>query len=254
MFKSTLLVVATLLTHGAFATPPVATTAPVILPIAGAYAPATGYDDNDNIEIIIDGVLPNSCWVIDRADAKLTGASNDIIVQQLARKKDTALCQDETKLPPELKLPVTFMTTASLGALPAGTYNMIFSALPEGNLQQKRFSIERAPTNEVDSLYYAITTGLKVPKTVDSTTKTFEVEFSGYLSNPCSKLEDHVHAVFQSDVIVLMPEVRRVDGPCVPIAEDFNRKLTIATPTAGRYLVQVRSANGNSVNHFLTVK
>ena len=248
---SALLVLVSFVAEAKIAIPP---SEPVLIPVAGVYAPENGYDDNDSIQVVVDGVLPNACWVVDHTEAKVLSPSNDIIVQQYARKQDSEACRNPEKLPPELKLPVSFMSEVSLGVLPHGQYQMVFSATPGGAITVKPLNISRAPTTEIDSLYYAITTELYVPKAVSADRETTDIRFSGYLSNPCSEMEADVMAVIQKDVIVLLPSVHRYDGTCLPIAQEFTRVVTIKTPVAGRYLVQVRSANGNSVNRFMTIR
>ncbi|MEY4616688.1 MAG: hypothetical protein RJB66_1648 [Pseudomonadota bacterium] len=226
----------------------------VTLPVAGVFAPENGYDDNDTVQIVVDGILPNACWVIDRTEAKLIGVNNDIVVQQFARKQETEICKDETNLPSELRHPVNFMAEISMGSLPEGTYNIIFSQFPEGQSKVKKFHVSKAPTTEIDSLYYAITTELTVPKVVNANSNTYNVRFVGYLSNPCSEMEDEILHAIQHDVIVLMPKVHKFDGTCMPIAQEFTRNVTLQTPKAGRYLLQIRSANGAAVNKLFTVR
>jgi len=230
------------------------TATPIILPVSGVFIPQNGYDDNDMVQVVVDGMLPNACWLIDRTDAKLTATNNQIVVQQFARKQESDICKDESTLPPELKNPVSFMAEVSLGALPQGQYTIIYSAMPEGKIQTKNFNVVKAPNNEIDSLYYAITTDLYISKVISANDAEFKVNFSGYLSNPCTDMENEVMVSNQGDVIVLMPQVFKFNGTCLPIAKEFSRNVSLKTPPKGRYLMQIRSANGNAVNRLFTVK
>jgi hypothetical protein len=36
----------------------------VELPLEAALAPISGYDDNDNIQVILHGALPNACYYV----------------------------------------------------------------------------------------------------------------------------------------------------------------------------------------------
>lgn len=252
--KSLILILSLVLANSAMAKMKAAMSAPVVVPVAGVYAPEAGFDDNDTIQIVVDGVLPNACWVMDRTEAKLIGVHNDIVVQQYARKYETEICKDESKLPSELQVPVTFMGEVTMGPLPQGEYTMVYSSIYEGKMELKKFNVSAAPTNEVDSLYYAITTELAMPKIVSASAPTFDVKFSGYLSSPCSDIEPEALVSVQTDVIVLMPQVHRTPGTCLPVAKEFTRYVRLKTPASGRYLLQIRSANGEAVNRLFTVK
>jgi hypothetical protein len=67
-------------------------------------------------------------------------------------------------------------------------------------------------------------------------------------------MEEEVMVATLTDVMVLMPQVHRYEGACLPLAHEFHRRLTLKTPPKGRYLMQIRSTNGNAVNRLFTVK
>jgi hypothetical protein len=64
----------------------------VEVPVSNVFAPARGFDDNDFVQIVIDGKLPNSCYLQDETKVNLDRASKTIVVKQLALRRQDGDC------------------------------------------------------------------------------------------------------------------------------------------------------------------
>jgi len=49
------------------------------VPVGHVFVPAVGYDDNDNIEIMFDGILPNGCYAVSDYHADVDQNSKQIV-------------------------------------------------------------------------------------------------------------------------------------------------------------------------------
>ena len=87
---------------------------PVLQPygLTTSYVPI-GFDDNDNIQVTVDGYFSNSCYKVGPTAVKF--AAPNIIVQQYAYKY-SGMC---------LQIIVPFHQTVNLGILKSGTYHIV---------------------------------------------------------------------------------------------------------------------------------
>lgn len=224
----------------------------VQMPVNGVYAPEFGFDDNDEIQIVVDGYLPNVCYKKSKSDVKINLEEKTITVIQFANKSKTEQCKDEEKLPDSLKIPSAFTAEVELGQLPAGTYKIIYST--NTGLEQKKLNVEKAQSDQVDNTFYAITTNAFVNEVVSANSPTFLINLTGYLNSPCVSISEDMNIVQINDVFVVLPSVVKNGRVCNPIAKEFMIEQTIKTPAPGRYLLHIRSHNGTAVNRLFTVK
>ena len=56
--------------------------AEVEIPLRGVYIPKNGFDDNDRVEAVLAGELPNPCYTLDRAYAEKTADGTGFVVHQ----------------------------------------------------------------------------------------------------------------------------------------------------------------------------
>lgn len=217
----------------------------------GVYLPRIGFDDNDAIEAVVDGQLPNMCYTLTDHTVAVDLENHRITVTQYASRHTDGMCAQEASLPEEAMVKNPFQETVLIGHLPDGVYDIVYAT--EGGSRTRRFEVGMAPVASVDNVRYAMITNAAVPD-VTSSLKPTTIELQGLLPTPCHQLAG-VSTQQVDDVVVVLPVIRVVyQGPCLQVLRSFTSKVDLGVLSAGRHLVHVRSANGRSVNHLLSTE
>lgn len=235
-------------------------TLPAEVPVLGVFVSQYGFDDNDFVELVIDGQLPNACWVVGESRASVQSSNKnssikgEIVVSQLAQKKLIEGCEEGGSLNSVSNKPVSFISSIKLDQrLQRGEYAVKFTT--KESINERSLVIDAAPTDSgVDSLSYAQVTSLYVPPVVKSKDSSFKVEMMGKYTSQCSEIDKEVRNVQFGNVITLFPQESKINKPCSPTDSTFKMEVELAPPSPGRYLLQVRRSNGESINTLFTVK
>ena len=84
----------------------------VELPIARVFIPAKGFDDNDSVEAVIDGELPNACYVLEKQSVKVDHQNKIVTVRQFAIRLRAGTCKEGSEPgTPEFITPIPFTET-----------------------------------------------------------------------------------------------------------------------------------------------
>jgi len=223
------------------------------VPIDVALAPAQGYDDNDNVQVVIHGNLPNYCYTLGNYKVEKADASGRMRIRQFAVKKDDELCLEEDRLPEHMKMLVPFTAEISLGQLPPGQYDFIYGS--RGGSETMSMDVEPAGATTVDSKPYAIISNA-MASDVLARGKKLEVTLSGVLNSSCTELDEQVELKKIKNVYVVLPTIRRLEGVmCAQMLRPFERKVDLGViDEKGHFLVHVRSMNGKSVNRVVEIE
>src|SRR4051812_49114812 len=63
------------------------------VPVEVALSPVKGFDDNDNIQVVLYGKLPNACYGLDEYQVeKVSGEENFYRIRQFAIKRTDGIC------------------------------------------------------------------------------------------------------------------------------------------------------------------
>lgn len=222
------------------------------VPVYGVFAPEVGFDDNDDVQVVVDGYLPNSCYQKSKTQVSIDRSQNIIQIVQFAKKIDSEACKNESQLSDEMKVPLKFMSEADIGELSEGAYTIVYKSL-QGE-KTRKLTIEKAKTRNIDNTYYAITNNAYMKEVVSANDPNILVTLQGYLNSPCVGISNKINGAIVNDVIVLLPEIVRSGKVCPPIAQEFEIELNLKTPPPGRYLLHIRSVNGTAVNRLFTVQ
>lgn len=224
----------------------------VELGVKSLLAPQKGFDDNDNIQVVLHGALPNACYsLLGHQIEKID--QNKIWVRQFAMKQTDGICADESSLPPHMQIEIPFTTEVSLGQLPMGEYEFQFTR-PNGEWGSRFVTIAMATALSVDSLPYAAVMGANLVDVVGPTDEV-EVTLGGLLNSSCTELDPDIKVEKINDVYVLLPTVKVKTGVmCLQVLIPFTTKVNLGKiGLPGDYLIHVRSMNGKSVNRVLEV-
>lgn len=196
-----------------------------------------GYDSNDNVEIVVTGTLPNSCYKA--PSVKLEKSDDTISVFLMANNYslNDGLCR-------EIKIP--FTKTISLGVMKEGTYRVIIN---ENTPEEFIGILTVSPSNgdQVDSFIYA---------NVDFIRKNFDkdqVELKG--TNPVDCFELDRVEVYDNgvDTYAVLPILKQTKETCLPNTKPFSYVVDLPQTLKNfPILIHVRSMNGRSVNTVIT--
>jgi hypothetical protein len=213
--------------------------------VAHVFIPDLGFDDNDNVEAVLDGLLPNACYTL--AETTVERFEGNLIrIRQFAYKKVEGVCLQEEGLAEFQKIPVPYSKEVSLGQLEYGDYNVIFSN--QGMPLARAFNVAMAPVSTVDTMAYAPVTDTYISAAVGEGAPARAV-LTGYLTSSCMNLREDFIIERHGDVVVILPQVEiSSDTMCLFYIRPFERVVDLGAFERGRYLLHVRSMNGKSVN------
>jgi len=221
------------------------------IPVSALFAPYQGFDDNDQVQVVVHGTLPNACFSLADSFSELQGDLRTILVQQFAVRRIDGICAEGATLPVHLQMTVPFTREISIGRLKAGKYNLQYLSEKTSQRELRPMLIERAPVATIDSMPYAVISNATVSDVVLSSQET-EVVLSGVLNSSCVELNPEVTIERDRDVIVLLPTVKYTDDVvCSQMLVPFRLKVSLGKLQDGDYLLHVRSMNGESVSRVI---
>ena len=220
----------------------------VEIPLERVLAPYNGYDDNDQVEVILQGALPNACYTLADTFYRSEDDGSTITVRQYAIKLSDDICDQGSILPAHLAAAVPFTNSIALGTLPSAEYSISF--FTNGDRSGTRI-LNVAPANSslVDSKPYAVVNTILVPSLVQKGSQT-TITLNGVLNSECVDLAEKFEIILERDVLVVLPTLK-IDATaqsCAQVTRPYSRNVVIPGFKAGKTLVHVRSMNGKSLN------
>ncbi len=216
----------------------------VASPIEKIFIPE-GFDDNDNIEVVLHGNFPNTCYTVGRASATVDNENHEIVVKATAYKYPGKLC---------LQSITPFIQTVTLGLLNEGNYTVRMA--DKQNLQKEMLVSKRKTESADDYLYATVeNAGLQI----DADSGKQAVKLSGhfpYFFVGCMVLRDVKVKTAPSDVLVVQPIAEIVDNEeCQnqPADRSFEYTAGLTEAFRGEGLLHVRTLDGNSINRYINV-
>lgn len=183
-----------------------------------------GFDDNDNVQVVVTGTLTDTCWTVGESR---TSRQEDQISLEVDGVRKGCFC---------IPVEVPFHKVVDLGTLRSGDYSVRISS------ETYKLGITHAPTPTQDSRLYANVLSGHVEGTT-LTLKGLHPDKSFYIKEiSVSKQEDGTIVVLP--VVLQRPIIR--DFVTVPFSQKIDiRKYVEMGET---HLIHIRSMNGTSVN------
>ena len=205
------------------------------VPASQLFVPV-GYDDNDQVEIVVEGYLPDSCHKLGWVEVSKDFDKNTVDLRIIAWKVD------ETCL--DIKVPFTH--TVRLGRIGEGKYQV---RLRSQELS-RNLSVEKASKGQPDEFLYAPVDSARVASLLPKPGSIAVIE--GRFTNTCLKVKE-VKVLNHEETIEVLPlmELTALDPKGEPCrAEEKQYVVTAPLPEvkSGRHLLHVRSLNGQAVN------
>lgn len=223
----------------------------VEIPVEALLTPHTGFEEKNNIQVVLYGGLPNSCYTL----AEYTTEKLDehtISVHQYALRDNTGMCADEESMPIHMKMVIPFMQEVSVGRLPAGDYHFVFNKVGGGS-SMRAMNVSRNISPTVDSLPYAAVSAVQAPDVVMSL-QHLVVKVSGVLNSTCTSLDPNIKIMREDDVLILLPTIEvRHDVLCAQVMVPFEKKVDLGPVPPGIHLIHTRSMSGKAVNKVVNV-
>jgi hypothetical protein len=213
-----------------------ASTSPVIVNsnFHTGYLP-DGFDTNDSVEIVGEGLLNNSCYRAANVDVNVDHATMRIELSPKAYFYDS-LC---------LQVLIPYHQVISLGILNAGRYTVSDTVR---KLDLGEINVRLATSSSPDDFLYAPVSQAFFKYESGSAFVTISGEFT----NSCMRLSQVLMSV-QPKVITVQPIMEMEEGVlCADGMFPFERKVQVSgLSPKQRYLLHVRALNGKSINNLI---
>lgn len=203
-----------------------------MVPVDHIYLPS-GFDSNDNVEVVITGFLPNLCHKSPASKVKVNGNKIDIEITSLYYHSSNPYC-------PEMVVP--FTETVTLGLMDKGNYEITVNGKSAWELVGK-MKVNESTSNAVDEFNYAYV------HYIDKEVGDGVVRFKGYNPSDCFVLDEIAHVSNKSDTYSILPKMKQISEFCPMKLVPFNYDWEVPTDIKNdRVLLHVRTMEGKSVN------
>lgn len=189
-----------------------------------------GFDDNDQVQLVIEGRLPSDCYRLEQPDVRVNAATKHISIQPKASYYNW-LC---------LEVLVPWTQVVNVGRLPAGEWNIKVGS----NGEPETLPIKLSTTVSPDDHVYAPVDSLSVDLVDGQAIATIK----GRFTTRCGELTD-LKVLDSGKTIEILPIMTAGTArSCEHTEQPFEQKILLPHKSKGRYLVHVRSLNGLSHN------
>ena len=225
-----------LLTHGETLKAQSQTPEFVPFKVSEVYIPK-GFDDNDNLQVVIEGFFPNGCYKTAPATFSL-GEDGTFHIQANAYQY-YGFC---------IQMIVPFHQVVDLGIHKANTYKVIAEGVPTS----KSIQVDPSTNNGPDDFLYAPVRQIYISKDPKQPNRR-RILLSGEFTLSCMKL-DHVKIPRnKNDSVIVVQPIAVMDESvkCENQMKQFEVSELLPELEQGRYLVHVRTQDGSSLNRII---
>lgn len=204
-----------------------------MVPVDHIFSPS-GFDSNDNVEIIVKGYLPNLCHKSPYATVEVKGNKVDIKVTSLYYEDNSPFC-------PEMVVP--FTESVKLGILDKGKYEVTVNGKSQWE-KKDNIQVDTAVSNSVDEFSYAYVNHIQK----EGTSKGY-VKLEGYNPSDCFQLEKIDVISNGKDTYSILPRMKQVSDFCPMKMVPFSYEMKVPNDIErNEVLLHVRTLDGKSVN------
>lgn len=209
----------------------------VKIPADDLFAPP-GFDDNDNVQVVVHGQLINTCYKVAPPTVNVDRAHHLITVSAQAYVYPGCWC---------LQVLVPFTQTIDLGILPAGHYQVVEYNKAGTLIHQASLPVSVAITSNPDDALYAPVKNAKVDLGAPGSAKTLVL--GGTFSSDCMELQEVKVLHRLPNIIEVLPiAAYKTGSECKPSPQPFEARVTLPETVPGDTLIYVRSLNGQALS------
>jgi hypothetical protein len=197
-----------------------------------------GFDDNDNVQIVLAGEFTSTCYKVGPSSVKVDPVRKEIRVRDDAIFHDGCCCTF---------MLVSYVKPIDLGILPAGKYSVLLEKDSVGmnSLLQGELTVAQSFTIGPDDHLYA-------PVSHAEVTARDELILKGNFKNSCMRMKKIKvqHQNHQKDPVIVILPVAEFSGSvtCRSGSFPFEERLQLPRLTDELTLIHVRSLNGQALN------
>jgi hypothetical protein len=199
-----------------------------------------GFDDNDNSQIVIDGMLPNTCYQAAQPIVQIDSVNKKIYVTNQTYVTESDWC---------IFVLVPYTHVINLGMIPQGQYEvMAFSPKTKTFVYKGGFPISKATAAAHDNFIYAPVTNAHIESST-LTQSNPTVVLTGEVTNSCMVIFEARIITESPDVTTILPIAKmQTSDDCKPMSKPFELKVPLSGLQAKNTLIHVRSLNGQAIN------
>lgn len=189
-----------------------------------------GFDSNDKVEVIVTGLLPDTCHRRPTGQVKLQG--QDIIVDMKADKVSGrgVYC---------IKAMVPYMVSVPVGQMPEGSYNVMIET---DHAKSHKLQVDSPSSASIDNFTYANVTNVKK-------TQNGGLLISGEHPSNCMVLEKvEIIPNETKDTMSVLPIVSKTGDECNLVMTPFSVEVPFNVATSGDVVFHVRKIDGTAIN------
>lgn len=202
------------------------------------YVPEHGFDDNDNVSVVLDVLLPDPCYMLADTKIEKNQSTHELRITQYAWRRSDGVCGGGDWLGDS-----SATVDVNIGRLDVGSYKLVGTDNNKHNLTRV-FSVDKAQAATIDSFNYASITGINA-ENVNFVGHDVIATISGLMASACDKIADPIKVERQGDVIVVMPVAIPGTQDCRDTgSRSFKKTLNLGALPIGDYLLHVRSTHG----------
>lgn len=203
-------------------------------PVDHLFVP-NGFDNNDNVEVVVTGNFPNTCYSRNKVDVVVKDENINVTVTSLVNgheQKD--VCDDKIEIP--------FMENVTIGNLQAGNYKINVN-----NKLQENLNVEIASSRSVDSHLYALINYIELGFTGGLSGDAVLV---GRIQESCLNLDSVEYLSNGKDTLSILPIMKKVSDECTGERKylEVPVKFKPRAFSSDKVLLFVRTMDGKSVS------
>lgn len=207
-----------------------------------------GFDDNDNIEVIVNGEFKNTCYKVGPSDVKVDLSQKTVRVSPQSYEYSNAICA---------QMMVPFVQAIKVGSLPAGSYKVIVENNPA--IAPQQLVVRQRFTESPDDFIYAPVESAEVEFGATSAEQSLTIAGSYPLTFVGCALVREVQVKRTNDILVVLPIMELLTNDAECSARGWTPKFTLQVPITdtlqpGHNLLHVRVTNGNSYNKLIAIE
>jgi hypothetical protein len=200
----------------------------IAAPLKGVFIPK-GFDSNDNVEVVVAGAYPNSCYKVGPTRVAVDTELKVVHIEVNAYYSPNTYC---------LMLYIPFTQVIPVGVLRKGDYQVIVNGQVNEYLP-----VAKAKKDQMDDFLYATVVGVnRKSKT------TFELQ--GVMPSSCARL-DEIRVIEEPGNVLAVLPILKMEAACEPSNEkgaEFLATFQVPAGLKGLKLIHIRSLNGASIN------
>lgn len=206
------------------------------VPVENVFIPS-GFDDNDAVEIVVTGYLPNLCYKSPGYSIEIKGNTIEVSVHSLFYYSKSLHCAE---------MIVPFMEVVSLGVLKQGSYDVVVNRKTDMS-KKGELNISAAQTSSADNFNYAYVNYIEVTEDKN------KIKLKGHSVSDCFILDRIDHKSNGKDTYSILPKLKQISDFCpmkmVPFTEEYELPQELK---ASKILLHVRTLNGKSYNRVIS--